>query len=147
MSPVRLVSALALVAAIGAASCLDTSPPQTPSASAEMPPGMLVDVQVRYRRAGVFASAGRPETIRVISDYRGTPSRAQYPGVWDERTQTLSATVTVPLGAENLVYVVDPAIQPGASTTITTARGRLKDVPCPAEVNPLYACELLQVLH
>jgi len=107
---------------------------------------MLVDVQVRYRREAVFASAGRPETIHVISDYRGTPSRAQYPGLWDERAQTLSATVTVPLGAENLVYVVDPAIQPGA-TTITAARGRLKDVPCPAEVNPLYSCQLLQVLH
>jgi hypothetical protein len=43
--------------------------------------------------------------------------------------------------------VVDPAIAPGASTTITAARGRLKDVPCPADVNPLFACELLQVLH
>lgn len=108
---------------------------------------MLVDVQIRYRREAVFASAGRPETIRVIADYRGTPSRAQYPGLWDERTQTLSATVTVPLDAENLVYVVDPAIQPGATTTITAARGRLKDVPCPADVNPLYSCQLLQVLH
>jgi len=43
--------------------------------------------------------------------------------------------------------VVDPAIAPGAATTITAARGRLKDVPCPAEVNPLFACEVLQVLH
>jgi hypothetical protein len=108
---------------------------------------MLVDVQIRYRREGVFSSVGRPEMLRVISDYRGTPSSAQYPGLWDERAQTLSATVTVPLGAENLVYVVDPAIAPGAATTITAARGRLKDVPCPAEVNPLFACELLQVLH
>lgn len=147
MSSARLVSAILLLTNIATSSCLDTSPPRTPGATTEMQPGMLVDVQIRYRRDAVFASAGRPETIRVIADYRGTPSRAQYPGLWDEGTQTLSATVTVPLDTENLVYVVDPAIQPGATTTITAARGRLKDVPCPADVNPLYSCQLLQVLH
>ena len=148
MPSARFVSAIVLATSIASSSCLDKSPPQTPGATAaEMQPGMLVDVQIRYRRSSEFRSAGRPETIHVISDYRGTPSRAQYPGLWDEGTQTLSATVTVPLGAENLVYVVDPAIAPGATTTITAARGRLREVPCPADVNPLYACQLLQVLH
>jgi hypothetical protein len=147
MSSARLVSAIVLASAIGSSSCLEKSPPRTPESTAEIHAGMLVDVQIRYRREGVFSSVGRPETLRVISDYRGTPSSAQYPGFWDERAQTLAATVTVPLGAENLVYVVDPAIAPGATTTITAARGRLKDVPCPADVNPLFACELLQVLH
>jgi hypothetical protein len=141
------VPAIVFATAIGSSSCLDKSPPRTPDSTAEIHAGMLVDVQVRYRRAGVFSSAGRPETLRVISDYRGTPSRAQYPGLWDERTQTLSATVTIPLGPENLVYVVDPAIAPGATTTITAARGQLKEVPCPADVNPLFACEVLQILH
>ena len=147
MASTWLVPAIVFATAIGSSSCLDKSPPRTPDTTAEIHVGMLVDVQVRYRRADVFSSAGRPDTLRVISDYRGTPSSAQYPGLWDERTQTLSATVTIPLGPENLVYVVDPAIAPGATTTITAARGRLKEVPCPADVNPLFACEVLQILH
>jgi hypothetical protein len=142
----RWIAALALGAA--AASCLDKAPPHTPaSASSDMEPGAAVTVQVHYHRASVFSSAARPQTFHVIADYRGASSRQQYPGIWDEETQTLSATVTVPLRAENLVYVLDPAIQPGADTTITAARGRLWDVPCPSDVDPLNACHLLQILR
>ena len=102
---------------------------------------------LRYHRPTLFTSAGRPEAFYVIANYHDERATERYPGLWDEGTQTLSASVTVPLRVENLVYVVDPAVQPGATTTISAARGALKEVACPANVDPLYTCEVLQVLH
>ena len=121
---------------------------QTPHpGSTELAAEAPVQVNLRYRRPSAFASVGRPEAFYVIADYLGASSEQQYPGSWDDRTQTLSAFVTVPVHVENLVYVVDPAVQPGATTTITAARGALKEVTCPSYVDPLYTCAVLQILH
>jgi len=145
--PARL-AIVPIVAAVLATACLGKTETQTPA-----PPrgadvgGPLADVNLRYRRPMEFMSPGRPDAFYVIVDYRGAATEERYPGSWDDRTQTLSATVTVPLIVENLVYVADAAVQPGLPTTITAARGALKEVTCPESVNPLYSCLLLQVLH
>lgn len=102
---------------------------------------------LRYQRPSTFSSTGRPEAIHVIADYHASRADQRYPGSWDEPTQTLSASVIVPMRVENLVYVDDPAVQPGATTTIRAGRGELKEVTCPPNVNPLFTCDILQVLH
>lgn len=129
-------------------SCTGQQPaPRTPEPNADLTPGLRVTVNLRYERPATFTSAGRPEAIHVIADYHSDRADQRYPGSWDEATQTLSATVLVPMRVENLVYVDDPAIQPGATTTIRAGRGALKEVTCPQNVNPLFTCDILQVLH
>lgn len=128
--------------------CLSGPPAHEPAVPAPaIDAGGVATVTLRYRRPEVFASAGRPEAFHVIADYLGASTERRYPGSWNEPDQTLSASVTVPLRLENLVYVVDSAIQPGATTTISASRGQLKEIPCPQDVNPLYTCDVLQILH
>jgi hypothetical protein len=143
-----LLSALVLPTLLAA--CTNRSAAvSTPQSSngRDVESGVIAQVNLRYQRSAVFASAGRPEGFDVIMDYRDSAVEREYPGSWDETRQLLTATVAVPLGSENLVYVSDPAIQPGATTVIDAGRGSLKEVPCPSGVDPLFACELLQVLH
>jgi hypothetical protein len=144
----RLVRGLAIAMTSAAASCLSGSPAQKASTpAADIGAGLVAQVTLRYERPDAFRSVGRPESFRVIVDFENASREQQYPGSWNDATQTLSASVTVPLHVENLVYVVDPAVQPGATTTITAARGTLKEVTCPESVSALYTCAILQVLH
>jgi hypothetical protein len=71
----------------------------------------------------------------------------EYPGQWRDDTQTLSASVPVRLRAENLLYVEDDALTPGAATDVKANRGALKEVACPDNVDALNTCLLLQVLR
>lgn len=145
---VRFVRGVAIALTGLAASCLSGSPAQQPSAPArDVPSTLAATVTLRYQRPDEFRSVGRPDSFRVIVDFENGSREEQYPGSWNDATQTLSASVTVPLRVENLVYVVDPAVQPGATTTVSAGRGTLKEVTCPERVNPLYTCAILQVLH
>jgi hypothetical protein len=145
---VRIVWGLAIALTGLTASCLSGSPAQKPSTPAgDVDTGLVATVTLRYQRPDTFRSVGRPESFRVIVDFENASREQQYPGSWNDATQTLSAIVNVPLRVENLVYVVDPAVQPGATTTISAGRGTLKEITCPELVNPLYTCAILQVLH
>ena len=144
----RIARGLAIALTGVAASCLSGSPTRKPSTPAgDVNTGLVATVTLRYQRPDTFRSVGRPDSFRVIVDFANESREQQYPGSWNDATQTLSATVDVPLRVENLVYVVDPAVQPGATTTISAGRGTLKEITCPEAVNPLYTCAILQVLH
>ena len=144
----RIVRGIAIALTGLAASCLSGSPAQKPSTrSGDVNTGIVATVTLRYQRPDAFRSVGRPDSFRVIVDFENASHEQQYPGSWNDATQTLSAIVNVPLRVENLVYVVDPAVQPGATTTISAGGGSLKEITCPDLVNPLYTCAILQVLH
>ena len=145
---------MALLVVGGAAACAGSMHPAAmspasgaSSSSSEMEAGPVITIDLTYRRPDDVQSAGRPDAFYVIADYHRESAVTEYPGSWDEETQTLSAIVCVPLRAENLVYVQDSVLTPGAATQVTAARGTLKETPCPARVDPLNSCHLLQVLR
>jgi hypothetical protein len=109
--------------------------------------GLVVVTNLTYHRPALYQSPQSPGPFHVIADYQHQSAVREYIGAWDDAAQALSAEVSVPLGAENLVYLSDAALPPGETTRITALRGTLKEVPCPANVDPLNSCLLLQVLH
>ncbi len=147
---IKIKTIVALLMSAGAAACasgMSGHSPQASTANAGAEAGAIITTTLTYHRPSTFQSAGRPYAIYVIVDYRNASAVKEYPGSWDDQTQSLSAAVSVPLRAENLVYVEDLAIAPGAATPLDAARGSLKEISCPLGVDPLHACYLLQVLH
>lgn len=144
-----------LAAALTVAGC---TPPKTagqtpsggasPSAASELAP-LWIHVTLAYTRPRLFESAGRPTEFGFIRDYRAADATVEtFTGAWNDASQTLTADVNVTLKSENLVYVDDPALTPGAETPIRAGRGgQLHEITCPETVPPEHACYLLQVLR
>src|SRR5215467_301017 len=100
--PARFARGLVMVLSGLAASCLSGSPAQKPSTPAgDVNTGLVATVTLRYQRPDAFRSVGRPESFRVIVDFANDSHEQQYPGSWNDATQTLSAIVNVPLRVEN----------------------------------------------
>jgi hypothetical protein len=146
-----IASIAAATAVVLTAACAGTtrpagSPPSTP-ASAELAP-LWVHTTLTYTRLRLFASVNQPGNFTLVRDYRGSPAVEELPSVWNDGTQTLTADLGVQIKSENLVFIDDPAVPPGAETPIRAGRsGQLHEVTCPESVRPEHACYLLQLLR
>ncbi len=130
--------ALAVVA-IAVTSCMNVRM-EAPGPDAVVP----ALVELRYHRTAP-PSTVRPETLNVITNETGPGSHRQYTGIWDQTTQTLSVMVIVPYDVESVVYVNDPALPSGSTTTITATRANLRDAACPQGITSSSPCQGLMV--
>lgn len=139
-------------AAVLTAACASAKAPQAergvaaPVAAEQAP--LLVHTTLVYTRLAIYASVGRPTAFTVIHDYQTSPSTETLPGAWNDATQTLTTDLNVRLKSENLVFVDDPVILPGAETPMRAGRsGPLHEITCPDSLPPEHVCYLLQLLH
>lgn len=118
-----------------------------PSAPTPTPQITFVDVTVRYSRPAEyhtnnFAAAG-------FTVFRGSGGMESFAGVWDEVTQTMTATFRVPQGMENLVYATDralPAAPYRAGWPISAGGGVLPTKPCDNRApEPNLTCAVLVI--
>jgi hypothetical protein len=109
--------------------------------------GYTTTTTLIYQRPSVFNSLSRPDGFELIRDYQNSSATEDVTGIWNDDSQTLTATVTVGLKVENIVYVVDGAMPPEAETPLQAGRNVLREVVCPRAVPVEHACYLLQVLH
>jgi hypothetical protein len=122
------------------------SPPSSP-VSAELAP-LWVHTTLTYTRLRLFASANQPGNFSLVRDYRASTAVEELPSIWNDGTQTLTADISIQIKSENLVFIDDPAVPPGAETPIRAGRsGQLHEVTCPESVRPEHACYLLQLLR
>jgi hypothetical protein len=154
----RTLASIASIASIAAATavmfataCAGTTPqgggPQSSPASAEIAP-LWVRTTLTYTRLRLFESVNRPGAFTLVRDYRTSTAIEELPSAWNDASQTLTADVSVQLKSENLVFVDDPAVPPGAETPIHAGRsGQLHEVTCPESVRAELACYLLQLLR
>lgn len=138
MRSLSLCFAAALTAGACATAVEGIGPQQTSTDSA----GRLVDVRLTYFRPFLFDSeAARPQGFAVIANYLSSDVTTEYQGNWNDENQTLTATIRLPVGSENLVYVVDEAVPPFTPTRIEAARqGRLSQVECTPAVTTVQVC-------
>jgi hypothetical protein len=146
-----LASIAAATAVMFATACAGTTPqgggPRSTPASAEIAP-LWVRTTLTYTRLRLFESVNRPGAFTLVRDYRTSTAIEELPSAWNDASQTLTADVSVQLKSENLVFVDDPAVPPGAETPIHAGRsGQLHEVTCPESVRAELACYLLQLLR
>lgn len=142
---------VAAAAAIVTIACAGTTPPgagtSSRPASAEVAP-LWVRTTVTYTRPRLFDSVNRPSAFSLVRDYRASTDLEELPSVWNDATQTLTADLSVPIKSENVIFVDDPAIPPGAEMSIRAGRSDLlHEVACPDWVAPEHVCYLLQLLR
>ena len=144
------------LAAVLAGGCNTPKPPSTPQSSTgssgssassrELAP-IRATTTLIYVRSGLVSSPSRPIGFNLIRDYRHSNEVEEFPGRWNDATQTLSADVSITLKTENLVFVDDSIASPGAEMNISAGRSRLPEVACPESVYPEHGCYLLQLLR
>ena len=144
----RLMSAgLVLLGAACATETAELPGAQPAATTGSEVTGLPATVSLVYRRPIAFNAVTVPEGFKLIRDYRNSSATENVAGVWNDQTQTLTATVTVGIQVENLVYIVDDALAPEAETPIAMGHTPLREVVCPRDVPIEHACYLLQVLH
>ena len=146
LASVAAVMAMVVTTACAGATRPAASPSSTPASAALAP--LWVHATLTYTRPRLFASVNQPGAFTLVRDYRGSPAVEELPSLWNDGTQTLTADVSVQITSENLVFIDDPAVPPGAETPIRAGRAaQLHEVTCPQSVRPDHACYLLQLLR
>jgi hypothetical protein len=103
-------------------------------------------VRLTYTRPSQFGPLGRPQGFELILNYHQPGETTQYEGEWNEDEQTLAVTIQLPIGSDNLLYVVDDAVPAFFAHRIDANRGRLHEVACSPAVASVQTCYELEVL-
>jgi len=105
-------------------------------------------IRLSYARPRQYDSPGRPSGFELVPNYHTSDETIEEQGSWNDETQTLTATVSLGINSEDLVYVNDDAVPLSIPVPVQAAgNGRLHQIGCPAAVTTVQVCYELSVVR